>query len=84
MNKKIISFAIVVSSALLLSACGMTNSTSSTTPSQNQTQTQVVDDNSANLSPTPSLTDDQLLQEIDSNSSDNVDQQFNQLQNEIK
>ena len=67
MKLNIISIIAILSSSLLLSACGSTASTSSTTtPSQDQvqtqTQTQVVDNNSANLSPTPSLTDDQLLQ----------------------
>ena len=87
MKLNIISIITILSSSLLLSACGSTVSTSSTTtPSQDQaqTQTQVTTDNSANLSPTPSLTDDQLLQEIDSGSSDNIDQQFTQLQSEIK
>ena len=87
MKLNIISLITILSSSLLLSACGSTASTSSTTtPSQDQvqTQTQVTTDNSANLSPTPSPTDDQLLQEIDAGSTDNIDQQFTQLQTEIK
>ena len=87
MKLNIISIITILSSSLLLSACGSTVSTSSTTtPSQDQaqTQTQVTTDNSANLSPTPSPTDDQLLQEIDAGSTDNIDQQFTQLQTEIK